>query len=282
MVTWEGSASFAFSYSDAYSIQVTGLYSTNVICFHFPVTTLQPQIGVMQYGDLRQVRINSLVPRRCGCYIEWLIKLMNDRHSGLQFWPWCPKEIYEVAMRLDYSKAFDLISHQIVLKKLPDMGTPALLLPNCPVKDKVMTKVKPNGHIWGLKFKWYVCFLACSRACASKVFSLRADCGRVIVYPGLKQWERPRHNIFGVCTRLAGGVCMSTSANSSASKHLTVTKIVWKIVYVTFDYLISHFFKILSLEFMANLFRDFRASVSLKVFHYRLRGKWCQYDLEIN
>ena len=127
---------------------------------------------------------------------------------------------------------------------------------------------------------WY--FLACSRACASKVFSLRADCGRVIVYPGLKQWERPRHNIFGVCTRLAGGVCMSTSANSSASKHLTVTKIVWKIVYVTFDYLISHFFKILSLEFMANLFRDFRASVSLKVFHYRLRGKWCQYDLEIN
>ena len=125
-------------------------------------------------------------------------------------------------------------------------------------------------------------FLACSRACASKVFSLRADCGRVIVYPGLKQWERPRHNIFGVCTRLAGGVCMSTSANSSASKHLTVTKIVWKIVYVTFDYLISHFFKILSLEFMANLFRDFRASVSLKVFHYRLRGKWCQYDLEIN
>ena len=98
----------------------------------------------------------------------------------------------------------------------------------------------------------------------------------------LKQWERPRHNIFGVCTRLAGGVCMSTSANSSASKHLTVTKIVWKIVYVTFDYLISHFFKILSLEFMANLFRDFRASVSLKVFHYRLRGKWCQYDLEIN
>ena len=126
------------------------------------------------------------------------------------------------------------------------------------------------------------CFLACSRACASKVFSLRADCGRVIVYPGLKQWERPRHNIFGVCTRLAGGVCMSTSANSSASKHLTVTKIVWKIVYVTFDYLISHFFKILSLEFMANLFRDFRASVSLKVFHYRLRGKWCQYDLEIN
>ena len=127
-----------------------------------------------------------------------------------------------------------------------------------------------------------LCFLACSRACASKVFSLRADCGRVIVYPGLKQWERPRHNIFGVCTRLAGGVCMSTSANSSASKHLTVTKIVWKIVYVTFDYLISHFFKILSLEFMANLFRDFRASVSLKVFHYRLRGKWCQYDLEIN
>ena len=125
-------------------------------------------------------------------------------------------------------------------------------------------------------------FLACSHACASKVFSLRADCGRVIVYPGLKQWERPRHNIFGVCTRLAGGVCMSTSANSSASKHLTVTKIVWKIVYVTFDYLISHFFKILSLEFMANLFRDFRASVSLKVFHYRLRGKWCQYDLEIN
>ena len=125
-------------------------------------------------------------------------------------------------------------------------------------------------------------FLACSRARASKVFSLRADCGRVIVYPGLKQWERPRHNIFGVCTRLAGGVCMSTSANSSASKHLTVTKIVWKIVYVTFDYLISHFFKILSLEFMANLFRDFRASVSLKVFHYRLRGKWCQYDLEIN
>ena len=125
-------------------------------------------------------------------------------------------------------------------------------------------------------------FLACSRACASKVFSLRADCGRVIVYPGLKQWERPRHNIFGVCTRLAGGVCMSTSANSSASKHLTVTKIVWKIVYVTFDYLISHFFKILSLEFMASLFRDFRASVSLKVFHYRLRGKWCQYDLEIN
>ena len=125
-------------------------------------------------------------------------------------------------------------------------------------------------------------FLACSRACASKVFSLRADCGRVIVYPGLKQWERPRHNIFGGCTRLAGGVCMSTSANSSASKHLTVTKIVWKIVYVTFDYLISHFFKILSLEFMANLFRDFRASVSLKVFHYRLRGKWCQYDLEIN
>ena len=120
------------------------------------------------------------------------------------------------------------------------------------------------------------------QACASKVFSLRADCGRVIVYPGLKQWERPRHNIFGVCTRLAGGVCMSTSANSSASKHLTVTKIVWKIVYVTFDYLISHFFKILSLEFMANLFRDFRASVSLKVFHYRLRGKWCQYDLEIN
>ena len=114
------------------------------------------------------------------------------------------------------------------------------------------------------------------------MFSLRADCGRVIVYPGLKQWERPRHNIFGVCTRLAGGVCMSTSANSSASKHLTVTKIVWKIVYVTFDYLISHFFKILSLEFMANLFRDFRASVSLKVFHYRLRGKWCQYDLEIN
>ena len=109
------------------------------------------------------------------------------------------------------------------------------------------------------------------------MFSLRADCGRVIVYPGLKQWERPRHNIFGVCTRLAGGVCMSTSANSSASKHLTVTKIVWKIVYVTFDYLISHFFKILSLEFMANLFRDFRASVSLKVFHYRLRGKWCQY-----
>ena len=133
---------------------------------------------------------------------------------------------------------------------------------------------------------WYLdamfCFLACSRACASKVFSLRADCGRVIVYPGFKQWERPRHNIFGVCTRLAGGVCMSTSANSSASKHLTVTKIVWKIVYVTFDYLISHFFKILSLEFMANLFRDFRASVSLKVFHYRLRGKWCQYDLEIN
>ena len=127
---------------------------------------------------------------------------------------------------------------------------------------------------------WFL--LACSRACASKVFSLRADCGRVIVYPGLKQWERPRHNIFGVCTRLAGGVCMSTSANSSASKHLTVTKIVWKIVYVTFDYLISHFFKILSLEFMANLFRDFRASVSLKVFHYRLRGKWCQYDLEIN
>ena len=125
-------------------------------------------------------------------------------------------------------------------------------------------------------------FLACSRACASKVFSLRADCGRVIVYPGLKQWERPRHNIFGVCTRLAGGVCMSTSAISSASKHLTVTKIVWKIVSVTFDYLISHFFKILSLEFMANLFRDFRASVSLKVFHYRLRGKWCQYDLEIN
>ena len=125
-------------------------------------------------------------------------------------------------------------------------------------------------------------FWACSRACASKVFSLRADCGRVIVYPGLKQWERPRHNIFGVCTRLAGGVCMSTSANSSASKHLTVTKIVWKIVYVTLDYLISHFFKILSLEFMANLFRDFRASVSLKVFHYRLRGKWCQYDLEIN
>ena len=133
-----------------------------------------------------------------------------------------------------------------------------------------------NDSLW-LKF-----FLACSRTCASKVFSLRADCGRVIVYPGLKQWERPRHNIFGVCTRLAGGVCMSTSANSSASKHLTVTKIVWKIVYVTFDYLISHFFKILSLEFMANLFRDFRASVSLKVFHYRLRGKWCQYDLEIN
>ena len=150
-----------------------------------------------------------------------------------------------------------------------------------------------NLHVWKEKqhltklyymdvalFSW--CFLACSRACASKVFSLRADCGRVIVYPGLKQWERPRHNIFGVCTRLAGGVCMSTSANSSASKHLTVTKIVWKIVYVTFDYLISHFFKILSLEFMANLFRDFRASVSLKVFHYRLRGKWCQYDLEIN
>ena len=131
-------------------------------------------------------------------------------------------------------------------------------------------------------FPFNVLFLACSRACASKVFSLRADCGRVIVYPGWKQWERPRHNIFGVCTRLAGGVCMSTSANSSASKHLTVTKIVWKIVYVTFDYLISHFFKILSLEFMANLFRDFRASVSLKVFHYRLRGKWCQYDLEIN
>ena len=134
------------------------------------------------------------------------------------------------------------------------------------------------GHLSFIFFH----LLACSRACASKVFSLRADCGRVIVYPGLKQWERPRHNIFGVCTRLAGGVCMSTSANSSASKHLTVTKIVWKIVYVTFDYLISHFFKILSLEFMANLFRDFRASVSLKVFHYRLRGKWCQYDLEIN
>ena len=139
---------------------------------------------------------------------------------------------------------------------------------------------KSNGTIFSTQIIYLL--LACSRACASKVFSLRADCGRVIVYPGLKQWERPRHNIFGVCTRLAGGVCMSTSANSSASKHLTVTKIVWKIVYVTFDYLISHFFKILSLEFMANLFRDFRASVSLKVFHYRLRGKWCQYDLEIN
>ena len=154
-----------------------------------------------------------------------------------------------------------------------------------------------NKHKWKICSLWskpgmglfsqltsfrYFQFLACFRACASKMFSLRADCGRVIVYPGLKQWERPRHNIFGVCTRLAGGVCMSTSANSSASKHLTVTKIVWKIVYVTFDYLISHFFKILSLEFMANLFRDFRASVSLKVFHYRLRGKWCQYDLEIN
>ena len=140
--------------------------------------------------------------------------------------------------------------------------------------QELVTLPRHHDQLWLL--------LACSRACASKVFSLRADCGRVIVYPGLKQWERPRHNIFGVCTRLAGGVCMSTSANSSASKHLTVTKIVWKIVYVTFDYLISHFFKILSLEFMANLFRDFRASVSLKVFHYRLRGKWCQYDLEIN
>ena len=137
--------------------------------------------------------------------------------------------------------------------------------------------MSPSTHCSLNSLKQATEFLACSRACASKVFSLRADCGRVIVYPGLKQWERPRHNIFGVCTRLAGGVCMSTSANSSASKHLTVTKIVWKIVYVTFDYLISHFFKILSLEFMANLFRDFRASVSLKVFHYRLRGKWCQY-----
>ena len=78
----------------------------------------------------------------------------------------------------------------------------------------------------GLNISHHLVFLACSRACASKVFSLRADCGRVIVYPGLKQWERPRHNIFGVCTRLAGGVCMSTSAISSASKHLTVTKIV--------------------------------------------------------
>ena len=150
----------------------------------------------------------------------------------------------------------------------------------CP-GNPVVTVVKESGGGFRLTGKCQL-LLACSRACASKVFSLRADCGRVIVYPGLKQWERPRHNIFGVCTRLAGGVCMSTSANSSASKHLTVTKIVWKIVYVTFDYLISHFFKILSLEFMANLFRDFRASVSLKVFHYRLRGKWCQYDLEIN
>ena len=124
--------------------------------------------------------------------------------------------------------------------------------------NSAMGKLK--HRLWSIWKLWYIyClfhFLACSRACASKVFSLRADCGRVIVYPGLKQWERPRHNIFGVCTRLAGGVCMSTSANSSASKHLTVTKIVWKIVYVTFDYLISHFFKILSLEFMANLFRD--------------------------
>ena len=148
-----------------------------------------------------------------------------------------------------------------------------------------IANIKQCQYIDPCNIKWHMkgqLLLACSRACASKVFSLRADCGRVIVYPGLKQWERPRHNIFGVCTRLAGGVCMSTSAISSASKHLTVTKIVWKIVYVTFDYLISHFFKILSLEFMANLFRDFRASVSLKVFHYRLRGKWCQYDLEIN
>ena len=161
--------------------------------------------------------------------------------------------------------------------------TPAIFYINNDDHEKCTSSHVIRVTYWHrISFILVFVFLACSRACASKVFSLRADCGRVIVYPGLKQWERPRHNIFGVCTWLAGGVCMSTSANSSASKHLTVTKIVWKIVYVTFDYLISHFFKILSLEFMANLFRDFRASVSLKVFHYRLRGKWCQYDLEIN
>ena len=128
------------------------------------------------------------------------------------------------------------------------------LFTSCSIISSILTVMSCERH--GVSNR-QLAFLACSRACASKVFSLRADCGRVIVYPGLKQWERPRHNIFGVCTRLAGGVCMSTSANSSASKHLTVTKIVWKIVYVTFDYLISHFFKILSLEFMANLFRGF-------------------------
>ena len=171
---------------------------------------------------------------------------------------------------LSYPMMFRLLTHICVIRPQWVKG---MILHN-----DVTTTLPQNAFA----YIYIHTFLACSRACASKVFSLRADCGRVIVYPGLKQWERPRHNIFGVCTWLAGGVCMSISANSSASKHLTVTKIVWKIAYVTFDHLISHFFKILSLEFMANLFRDFRASVSLKVFHYRLRGKWCQYDLEIN
>ena len=172
------------------------------------------------------------------------------------------------------------VLYRITRSPIKFQGHPGRKIEDLNPISNLNMSTRPVAAIKSLRFALF--FLACSRACASKVFSLRADCGRVIVYPVLKQWERPRHNIFGVCTRLAGGVCMSTSANSSASKHLTVTKIVWKIVYVTFDYLISHFFKILSLEFMANLFRDFRASVSLKVFHYRLRGKWCQYDLEIN
>ena len=28
-------------------------------------------------------------------------------------------------------------------------------------KIKVITKVKPDGHIWGLEFNWYVCVLFC-------------------------------------------------------------------------------------------------------------------------
>ena len=45
-------------------------------------------------------------------------------------------------------------------------------------KVKVMAKVKPDGHIWGLKFNWYSCFLFCENRTifgwdiASSIFDL--------------------------------------------------------------------------------------------------------------
>ena len=73
-------------------------------------------------------------------------------------------------------------------------------------------------------------------------------------------------------------VCMSTFANSSASKHVTEAKLAWKVVCVTFDNLIRHFFKILSLEWMT---MDFKASVALKLFQCLLRNDHLCSDVEI-
>ena len=136
-----------------------------------PLPKVTPALEVRK--DLRPISLTPLLPKGLESHVvKWLWEIIFDKIDPKQFGSVKGSSTVHALVEplhncynstdasrnfvwillLDYSKAFDLINHQIVLQKLSDMGTPALLLRWIAA---FLTARQQQVRIGGSQSSWY-------------------------------------------------------------------------------------------------------------------------------